>query len=72
MRKQKMSEIIQPNEEIRIQDGSKVDLHFSVSIENGVEIDNTRNREEPVSLVIGDGNLLPGFEKALFGLRAGI
>ena len=66
-----MSEIIQPNEEIRIQDGSKVDLHFSVSIENGVEIDNTRNREEPVSLVIGDGNLLPGFEKALFGLRAG-
>jgi hypothetical protein len=67
----KMTEIIQPNEEIRIQDGSKVDLHFSVSIENGVEIDNTRNREEPVSLVIGDGNLLPGFEKALFGLRAG-
>ena len=66
-----MTEIIQPNEEIRIQDGSKVDLHFSVSIENGVEIDNTRNREEPVSLVIGDGNLLPGFEKALFGLRAG-
>lgn len=66
-----MTEIIQPNEEIRIQDGSKVDLHFSVSIENGVEIDNTRNREEPVSLVIGDGSLLPGFEKALFGLRAG-
>lgn len=24
----KMSEIIQPNEEIRIEDGSKVDLHF--------------------------------------------
>ena len=66
-----MNEIIQPNEEIRIQDGSKVDLHFSVSVENGVEIDNTRGREEPVNLVIGDGNLLPGFEKALFGLRAG-
>ncbi|WP_420001718.1 FKBP-type peptidyl-prolyl cis-trans isomerase [Acinetobacter sp. LF10] len=66
-----MTEIIQPNEEIRIQDGSKVDLHFSVSIENGVEIDNTRGRDEPVTLVIGDGNLLPHFEKALFGLRAG-
>lgn len=66
-----MTEIIQPNEEIRITDGSKVDLHFSVAIENGVEIDNTRNREEPVSLTIGDGNLLPGFEKALLGLRAG-
>ncbi|MCH7395726.1 peptidylprolyl isomerase [Acinetobacter dispersus] len=66
-----MNEIIQPNEEIRIQEGSKVDLHFSVSVENGIEIDNTRGREEPVSLVIGDGNLLPEFEKALFGLRAG-
>ncbi|MCG2573561.1 FKBP-type peptidyl-prolyl cis-trans isomerase [Acinetobacter sp. ME22] len=66
-----MVEIINPNEETRVSEGSKVDLHFSVTIENGVEIDNTRSREEPVSLVIGDGNLLPGFEKALFGLRAG-
>lgn len=68
-----MSELntILPNEEIRVEHGSKVDLHFSVSLENGVEIDNTRSRTEPVSLVIGDGNLLEGFEKALFGLRAG-
>ena len=66
-----MTEIINPNEEIRIEAGSKVDLHFSVAIENGVEIDNTRSREEPVSLVMGDGSLLPGFEKALFGLRGG-
>ena len=66
-----MSEIINPNDETRIEDGSKVQLHFSVAIEIGVEIDNTRSRDEPVSLVIGDGNLLPGFEKALFGLRAG-
>lgn len=66
-----MSEIINPNDETRIEEGSKVQLHFSVAIENGVEIDNTRSRDEPVSFVIGDGNLLPGFEKALFGLRAG-
>lgn len=62
---------ILPNDEIRVEYGSKVDLHFSVSLENGVEIDNTRHRAEPVSLIIGDGNLLEGFEKALFGLRAG-
>lgn len=66
-----MSEIINPNDETRIEEGSKVQLHFSVALENGVEIDNTRSRDEPVSLIIGDGNLLPGFEKALFGLRAG-
>lgn len=66
-----MTDLINPNEDTRIADGSQVELHFSVAIENGVEIDNTRGREAPVSLVIGDGNLLPGFEKALMGLRAG-
>lgn len=63
--------IINPNDETRIQDGSKVALHFSVCIENGVEIDTTRSRSEPVTLVMGDGSLLPGFEKAIMGLRAG-
>ena len=58
-----MTDIIQPNEEIRIQDGAQVELHFSVAIENGVEIDNTRSREQPVQLVMGDGNLLPGLSK---------
>ena len=66
-----MTKTINPNEETRISEGSKVELHFSVAIENGVEIDNTRSREEPVSITMGDGSLLPGFEKALFGLRAG-
>lgn len=66
-----MTEFINPNEDTRVAQGSKVDLHFSVALENGIEIDNTRVRAEPVSLVIGDGNLLPGFENALIGLRAG-
>jgi FKBP-type peptidyl-prolyl cis-trans isomerase SlpA len=60
-----------PNEDTRIAQGSQVSLHFSVALENGVEIDNTRGYPEPVNLVIGDGNLLEGFEKALLGLRAG-
>jgi FKBP-type peptidyl-prolyl cis-trans isomerase SlpA len=60
-----------PNDDTRITHGSQVALHFSVALENGVEIDNTRSYPEPVNLVIGDGNLLEGFEKALLGLRAG-
>jgi len=60
-----------PNDDTRIAQGSQVALHFSVALENGIEIDNTRSYPEPVNLVIGDGNLLEGFEKALLGLRAG-
>ncbi|MEC7121177.1 MAG: peptidylprolyl isomerase [Pseudomonadota bacterium] len=66
-----MTDLINPNEDTRIAQGSRVALHFSVSLESGLEIDNTRLRTEPVELTIGDGNLLEGFEKALLGLRAG-
>ena len=66
-----MTDVINPNEDTRIAQGSQVSLHFSVSLENGMEIDNTRSRTEPVTLTVGDGNLLEGFEKALLGLRAG-
>jgi FKBP-type peptidyl-prolyl cis-trans isomerase SlpA len=66
-----MTQIIHPNDETRIEHGAAVELHFSVALEDGVEIDSTRSRAAPVSLVIGDGSLLPGFEKALLGLRAG-
>ena len=48
-----MTEIIHPNEEIRVSDGAQVDLHFSVAIASGAEIDNTRGRDEPVTLTIG-------------------
>lgn len=66
-----ISDIINPNEQTRITNGSKVDLHFAVSLENGTVIDSTFERAEPVSLVIGDGNLLEGFEKVLLNLQAG-
>ncbi len=63
--------IITPNEEIRITQGSQVQLHFEVSLDNGTVIDSTFNRPEPVSLTIGDESLLEGFEKVLMNLRAG-
>lgn len=66
-----MEHFTNPNDDLRISDTTQVGLHFSVSLENGVEIDNTRQRPEPVRLTIGDGNLLPGFEQALLGLRVG-
>lgn len=62
---------ILPNEEIRITDGSTVNLHFEVSLPNGTVIDSTFGRDEPVSLTIGDESLLAGFEQVLMTLKAG-
>ncbi len=49
--------------------GTKVQLTFSLSLESGDVIDSTGNK--PAEFVVGDGKLLPGFENALFGMKAG-
>ena len=49
--------------------GTKVTLKFSLYLKGGDLIDSTGNK--PASCVIGDESLLPGFERAMFGMRAG-
>jgi FKBP-type peptidyl-prolyl cis-trans isomerase SlpA len=55
----------------RIGAGKRVRLHFSVALADGQVIDSTRERPQPAEFTVGDGSLLPGFEKAILGLRAG-
>jgi FKBP-type peptidyl-prolyl cis-trans isomerase SlpA len=50
--------------------GTKVTLHFAVRLQDGEVIDSNFERD-PATFVVGDGNLLPGFEKAIFGLTEG-
>jgi len=54
----------------RVAKDKQVVLHFSVSLEAGSVVDTTRGKD-PASLIIGDGQLLPGFEKLLMNLKAG-
>jgi len=55
---------------LMIAEGVKVTLHFAVKMEDGHVVDSTFD-EDPATLVVGDGNLLPGFEDVLIGLSAG-
>ncbi len=56
--------------ELTISADTQVTLHFSIALKGGAEVDSTFNKT-PATFVVGDGNLLPGFERALFGLKAG-
>lgn len=49
--------------------GTRVGLTFSLKLETGEIIDSTGDRV--AEFEVGDGNLMPGFERALFGLFAG-
>jgi FKBP-type peptidyl-prolyl cis-trans isomerase SlpA len=55
--------------EIPVGPGTEVSLTFSLKLATGELVDSTG--EKPAALIIGDGNLLPGFEQAMFGLKAG-
>ena len=55
---------------IAIDEGTKITMSFSLALENGEVIDSNFDTE-PATFVLGDGNLLPGFEAPLKGLRAG-
>lgn len=56
--------------DILIAQGTVVTLNFSLALEDGTVVDSNLE-EEPVTFTVGDGNLLPGFEKAMLGLKAG-
>lgn len=55
---------------LAIDEGTEVTLHFALKLENGDVIDSNFN-SKPATFVVGDGNLLPGFERALAGMVAG-
>ncbi len=55
---------------VPVSEGTRVYLNFSVGLEDGSEVDSNFGGEA-VNFVVGDGSLLPGFERLLFGMRAG-
>lgn len=57
-------------EQVRIGPGKRVTLHFSVLLMDGALVDSTKEKA-PATFTVGDGNLLPGFEQSLFGLKTG-
>lgn len=55
---------------LTIDQGTKVTMSFSLALENGEIIDSNFDTQ-PATFILGDGNLLPGFEIPLKGLKAG-
>ncbi|MCC1496559.1 FKBP-type peptidyl-prolyl cis-trans isomerase [Alcanivorax sp. 1008] len=57
-------------DQLRAGPDTRVTLHFAVRLMDGTEMDSTFSGQ-PASFVWGDESLLPGFERALLGLKAG-
>ena len=53
-----------------ISQGSRVVMHFTLSLDDGTEVISTYDGE-PITFAIGDGTLEPGLEAVLMGRQAG-
>jgi len=56
--------------ELAVSENTRVTLNFALFLEDGSEVDSNFGKP-PAEFVVGDGSLLPGFERAMFGLRPG-
>ena len=54
-----------------IENGTTVVLHYRGTFTDGTEFDSSHGRGEPMTVSIGTGQLIPGFENNLQGLTTG-
>jgi FKBP-type peptidyl-prolyl cis-trans isomerase 2 len=48
--------------------GNNVKVHYRGTFEDGREFDNSRQRGDPISFLLGAGKVIPGFETAVEGM----
>jgi peptidylprolyl isomerase len=53
-----------------VERGDTVKVHYTARLENGMVFDSTMSRG-PLIVIIGEGELIPGFEEALMGMKPG-
>ena len=51
-------------------DGDKVKIHYTGKLDDGTVFDSSEGRE-PLEFTLGDGKIIPGFEKGTLGMEVG-
>ena len=54
----------------KVKTGDKVKVHYTLSVEENI-MQESKKMGEPNSFIVGEGTMLPGFEKNIEGLKVG-
>ena len=54
-----------------IQDGDLVEVHYVGTLDDGSIFDSSRERDTPFAFTSGAGQVIPGFDEAVLGLKVG-
>lgn len=55
----------------KVKEGDTVKVHYTGKLGDGSVFDTSRERNEPLEFTLGQGQLIPGFEKAVEGMNVG-
>jgi len=55
----------------KVRKGTRVDIHYVGTFDDGTEFDSSRLRGEELSFKVGSGELIAGFDSALKGMTVG-
>jgi len=53
-----------------VENGNTVTVHYTGTLDSGVEFDSSRERDA-LSFLVGAGHVIPGFDKAVLGMTEG-
>ncbi|MDR3136481.1 MAG: peptidylprolyl isomerase [Coriobacteriales bacterium] len=51
--------------------GARVQVHYIGTFDDGVEFDNSYNRDQPLEFILGAQMMIPGFDRAVQGMKVG-
>jgi peptidylprolyl isomerase len=54
-----------------VQDGDLVEVHYDGTLDDGSTFDSSRERGTPFTFTVGTGEVIPGFDDAVRGLKVG-
>jgi len=55
----------------KAENGHNVKVHYKGMLDDGTVFDNSHDRGQTLDFELGSGNLVPGFEEGVVGMRAG-